>query len=358
MSDEAGRSGRSAVASGDEGAPWVTARPGVRQFASEMYRRKSLERLQAHIEEVHATGVSRIEQLDLGVFRVDRGDDLSWVARVFASSRPPERVAGDAETLRFLAGRGYPAERCATEEPVSLLDGQGVLVTEFVPPVPRQARADAIRGFGGFRTLGEMLGRLHRLPVAATEDAPSGGCWHHLGDGGPGEELAAAGRLLAMSGDVASSSERKLRIALENALGDCDAADGLPEALVHPDFVLPNVIASEGRGLVLVDWTGAGRAARLWSLAFLLFSAGARGGPRLDRVVAGYSEHVRLEPEELARLAKVMLARPVVLEIWAYCMGRKTLEEAAHAVLQAAELAEAVAGHAVDHFRQAPEPRR
>ena len=203
-----------------------------------------------------------------------------------------------------------------------------------------------------------MLGRLHRLPVPVTKDAPSGGCWHHLGDGGPGEELAAAGRLLAMNGDVASSSERKFRIALQNALAVCDAADGLPEALVHPDFVLPNVIASEDRGLVLVDWTGAGRAARLWSLAFLLFSAGAREGPRLDRVVAGYSEHVHLEPEELARLGKVMLARPVVLEIWAYCMGRKTLEEATRAVAQAAELAEAVAGHAVDHFRHAPVPRR
>jgi hypothetical protein len=49
---------------------------------------------------------------------------------------------------------------------------------------------------------------------------------------------------------------------------------------------------------------------------------------------------------------------PVVLEIWAYCMGRKTLEEAAHAVGQAAELAEAVAGQAVDNFRQVPEPQR
>ena len=110
MSDDAGRSGRSAEASGDERAPWTTALPGVRRFASEMYRRKSLERLQVHIEEVYATGVSRIEELDLGVFRVDRRDDLSWVARVFASSRAPERVADDAEMLRFLAGREYPSE--------------------------------------------------------------------------------------------------------------------------------------------------------------------------------------------------------------------------------------------------------
>jgi len=44
-------------------------------------------------------------------------------------------------------------------------------------------------------------------------------------------------------------------------------------ALIHPDFVQANLIASPDRGLVMIDWTGARRRPRR-SLAFLLFAEG------------------------------------------------------------------------------------
>ena len=58
--------------------------------------------------------MTEIAQLDLGVYRVDRADGDSWVARLFPAVRPREHVDGDAEILRWLAALDYPAERPAT----------------------------------------------------------------------------------------------------------------------------------------------------------------------------------------------------------------------------------------------------
>lgn len=71
--------------------------------------------------------------------------------------------------------------------------------------------------------------------------------------------------------------------------------------------------------MVLVDWTGAGRGPRAWSLAFLLFSAGARG---LDRV------------------------RPAMFEVWAFAHGRKSLVAAIRGTAETGERAAAVATRA------------
>ncbi len=79
---------------------------------------------------------------------------------------------------------------------------------------------------------------------------------------------------------------------------------------------------------MIVDWTGAGRGPRIWSLAFLLWAAGARELDLVDVVVLAYASHVQLEPEELARLAQAICVRPLVLDTWAVCAGRKRAAEA------------------------------
>jgi Ser/Thr protein kinase RdoA (MazF antagonist) len=124
----------------------------------------------------------------------------------------------------------------------------------------------------------------------------------------------------------------------------------LPEALVHPDLVLGNVVASPTQGLVIVDWAGTGRSARLWSLGYLLFSEGAKDLRRVDRVVAGYQRYVQPEPEEFARLPALARIRPLTLQVWSYCVGRKPVVEAAAAVASDRELAEAVASRAMAAF--------
>ena len=85
--------------------------------------------------------MARLTELDLGVYRVGRRDGPDWVARVFAADRPLAAAEGDAALLRRLEQQEFPAERCAAQEPVSVHEGQGVLVTRYVPGT----RADGSR---------------------------------------------------------------------------------------------------------------------------------------------------------------------------------------------------------------------
>ena len=112
-----------------------------------------VERIRSHLESRYGMEIDTISELDLGVFRVDRREGPRWVARIFPSARPIDAVTGDAEILSLLAERDFPVERCATPEPVSELDGQGVLVTEHVEAVPRAERKAAIRAAGGIAVL-------------------------------------------------------------------------------------------------------------------------------------------------------------------------------------------------------------
>jgi Ser/Thr protein kinase RdoA (MazF antagonist) len=321
---------------------------GLDEYARSRLTRSGTDRLPAHLEAGYGIGVAAVSPLDLGVFRVDRRDGPSWVARVFPAARPAGAAAGDAGILDFLAGAGFPAERCAAPEPVSVLDGQEVLVTGYVEAVPRSSLVETIRRLGGFVRLGAMLGRLQTFPEAARRP---GGAWHHLADGAPREEIAAAAALLDAAAGLAGPGDRGAYEELRAAVADFDGGDGLPEALVHPDFLLANAIASADDRLVMVDWTGAGLGPRLWPLAFLLYSAGARRMELVRSVVRGYTRAVRPEPEELARLARIMRVRPSVLEVWAFCTGRKPVADAARSVAEIRVLCDAIAARAADEFQ-------
>ncbi len=297
--------------------------------------------LRAHLETQYGITVGAMTALDLGVWRVGRADGPDWVARWFPARRPAEAVAGDAAILRFLAARGFPAERCATDEPVSALDGHSVLVTEWADPVPREERRDAIRAAGGIRHFGGLLGRLHTLDTTPTVTRP-GGAWHHLADGLPLAEIAAASQMLAEAAPRIPDAERTAFDALRAEVAALDAADGLPEGLIHPDFVLANVVATPD-GMVLVDWAGAGRGPRLWPLAFLLYAEAAKEPRRAGAVLLGYREHVTLEPEELDRLGAVARARPLILSAWSVCMGRTAPTKAMAAAAETKTLTEMIA---------------
>lgn len=294
-----------------------------------------------HLEACHGITVAGLSQLDLGVYRVDRHDGPAWVARVFPAVRPPAAAAGDAEVLELLAGLGYGSERPATADPVSAFSGRSVLVTEFVEPVPRTQRRDAIRAAGGLRRLGEMLAELHGLPAGNGGTARPGGGWHHLVDGTGPDEVAAARALLADRADEVPGGDLAAYDALRRELDDVDDGAGLPAAFTHPDFVLPNVVASGTRGMIVIDWTGAGTGPRAWTLAFLLWAEGARNLARVDLVAAGYRRRLRLEADELARLPAMMRARPVVLAAWSYCLGRASLAGAARTAADARDIAAA-----------------
>jgi len=116
--------------------------------------RSGQDTLPAHLEDRYGIQASGLTELDLGVYRVGRRDGPDWVARVFAADRPIAAAEGDAALLRRLEQDGFPAERCAAQEPVSAHEGQGVLVTRYL----EGTGADGSRRT--YSRLGSLLGRL------------------------------------------------------------------------------------------------------------------------------------------------------------------------------------------------------
>jgi hypothetical protein len=105
----------------------LVAHAGIGWFTSQTFTRTGLDRLPAHLEQEYGITLSGVTELDVGVYRIARADGLDWVARVFPAARPRSAAEGDAAVLKALAAGGFPAERCAVEAPVSVLDGQSVL---------------------------------------------------------------------------------------------------------------------------------------------------------------------------------------------------------------------------------------
>jgi len=302
-----------------------------------------VEELRAHLVDRYGIRVQAMLTLDQDVILMRRSDGPNWVARVFPESRPAKEVAGDAEILNWLAGVGYQAERCATPEPVSDLDGCAVLVTEAVASVARADRRKAIKDAGGLRRLGELLAELATLSVPPGAPSRPGGAWHHIASGGPAAEIEAVRVMLEEAEERAPARELGAFTRLTAELDALDDGDGLPSGFLHPDFVLANVVATAEPGMVLVDWAGAGVGPRLWSLAFLLLAEGARDPRRAALALSGYRRRVQLEPEELARLPGLMRARPLMFDIWRLHGGTRTASAVAADALETRRLVDTIA---------------
>lgn len=330
--------------------PRPATRSRVGSFVETVFHRRGLETLGQHLASSYEIAVSGMRQLDVAVFRVERSDGEPWVARVFPSARPVESTRAEATLMKHIAEAGYPAERLAAEEPVSLHEGQAVLVTEFCAGNPAPANRE------GYRMLGDLLGRLQRLPERGQGPSFAGGAWHHLVFGGaPCDELEAARSLLEDARPRIPPGRRGLLDELRGALDAGEDCRGLPLAIVHADFVPANVL-SVGEAPVVVDWAGAGLGPRLWSLAWLLWATGGRGASYTRAVVAGYSAHVALEPAELERLAAAVATRPLVLACWSLATGRRPLDATLQEARAMAPAAEAIAATARAAFEESPPP--
>jgi Ser/Thr protein kinase RdoA (MazF antagonist) len=267
-----------------------------------MYRRRGTDTLPAHLEAAFGITATRVQQLDVGVFRVDRRPGTPVVARLFSARRAHEAVLGDLSVLEQLAAAGFPAERPLGAEPVSRHDGQSVLVTHFVRASPKSAwpAGDPVAA------LGALIGRLHAgAGPAGAADRPARGA-APLRRGQP-RRRAQRGRALERDIEprVAVADLDALAV-LRRALDGADDGAGLPEAFVHPDPVPKNTVFT-AEGPVLVDWAGAGRGPRLASLALVLRSSWA--GPRFMR---GYARAVELDAEERVRAAGLLMTRALI----------------------------------------------
>jgi Ser/Thr protein kinase RdoA (MazF antagonist) len=284
----------------------------VERFKAQAYRRVGQESLPAHLEKTYGVSVAATKELDGGVVRIDLADGAPWVARVFPAARPLDAVEGDAEILQLVARHDVPAERCVPD-PMSVHEGQGVLVTELVPGT--NARGDARPAL--LRRLGELLGRLHTFPEADGAAARPAGSWHSLSihGGGRSEDVRVLGTLFEDAKSRAPAAQQGAFDDLVEALAGLDVGDGLPTALAHPDLCSANVILTPDDETVLVDWTGAGTAPRIGPLGFLLATTG--GDQQLiEAVVAGYRPYVTPTDDELDRLPDSVRAFPLVLDAW------------------------------------------
>jgi Ser/Thr protein kinase RdoA (MazF antagonist) len=283
-----------------------------------MYQREGLDTLPARLAENYGITVTKLTRLDVGVFRVDRGDKgTPLVARLFSRSRPYALAEGDLAVLRYLAEVGFRAERPFGDEPLTSHDGQALLVTGFVRAAPKANRPPY-----PILRLGAMIGRLHGLPVPAGADRPAGAL-HHFAEGTMTDELrAAAGWLDCIEDRVPSGAAHGLDV-LRAAVAAADGGDGLPEALVHPDPVPKNAIFTAD-GPVLVDWTSAGRGPRLASMTLVLLSGWAA-----VPFMKGYARRVSLTGDERDRLAGLLFSRHLIDVIFRVCRDPDTADRKA-----------------------------
>jgi Ser/Thr protein kinase RdoA (MazF antagonist) len=247
------------------------------------------------------------------VFRVDRSDGDPWVARVFPPRRARAAVEGDATILRFLAEHDFPAERLALDDAVSDFDGRATLVTQFVDGEHFPPRAER-------PVLGDLLGRLHALPLpaqgpvtragGATGEDPSR-------EGSPAQELAAALALLDSVDTSVDESDRERFEALRERVRSADDGHGLPERLIHGNLLhSPHHVIVSDHGPVAINWRASGRGPRLVpDFADLVL-----GTPDddLTETVHAYRRHVELTDDELDRLEAVMWTRPLYITCFAY----------------------------------------
>jgi Ser/Thr protein kinase RdoA (MazF antagonist) len=331
----------------------------VERFRDERYALRGMQGLARHLERRYGIDVTARANLDNGVVRISHAAG-EWVARVFPAVRPIDAVADDAEILRMLAERGIPAERCAHDEPVSELDGQGVLVTEWI----RGANARNDVSGATLSDLGELLGRVHALPIDGVAMSRRGGSWHHLAAGGGGRDadIAALEPLLAAASSRVAPDDREIFDGVCTALHEIEDGNGLPSTFIHPDPGGANAIAADDGRLALIDWTGAGEGPRVTSFGTLV--AGALqpnpGAPpsrdlrRVDAIVAGYRGHVQLTSEELDRLPGALTAFGVVLNCWSFVFHGIGIREIARSIDVRRATADSVAERVMQAFDADP----
>jgi Ser/Thr protein kinase RdoA (MazF antagonist) len=302
--------------------------------AEEVNRRFSIEAswssdgLPAHLQRTYGIEVTEITQLSphgAGVFRVDRADGPSWVARLFHDGgRPLESILGDVEMLRHLERHGFPAERVAHDEPLSRHGNDHVLVTVHAP-----GKAGAHHEHA--QAIAEMLGRLHGLPPGSGRVLRDGGAFGHdkANEGKPSMDVRAAVAFLDSVAHRIAPEGRPVLDVLRTELEGTDTGDGLPEALTTLNVTDRDVIVGKDSSLTFVDWKPAGQGPRIVSLAWLLYGAMQRGHPMyphpdqidLDlvrRTVQGYAREITPTVEELNRLRNIIRLHQLYMAAWYY----------------------------------------
>jgi Ser/Thr protein kinase RdoA (MazF antagonist) len=307
---------------GETGQRYTEALADLEGLRERMHHEPVPERLLAHLRGqygIDAVAATKLSIHNTYVFRIDRDDGDPWVARAYPPARPRTSVEGDAAILRFLERHDYPSERLAADDAVSDFDGSSVLVTRFIDGAPPP------QGPQQFAMMGDLLGRLHALPIDESIDRPGGASGEDpTREGSPRQDLLAALAFLDAVDTKVAAGERERFERLRDQVRSADDGYGLPEGLLHGNMLhaVSHAVVTD-QGPVAINWKASGRGPRMADFAYLLWGTGAWSPRRLDQpcleaAVNGYRRHIEPTDEELDRLAGMMCIRPLYLVGFGY----------------------------------------
>ena len=305
----------------ETGERYTEALTDLEGLDARMHHEPAAERLLAHLRGhygIDAVGATKLSVHNTYVFRIDRSDGDPWVARAFPPARPRAGVEGDAATLRYLEKEGYPAERLAVDDAVSDFDSSSVLVTRFIESVPLPDGAEKIA------IMGDLLGRLHALPLDESVSRPGGASGEDPSrEGSPGQDLLAALSFLDVVDTKVAAADRPEFERARDAVRSADDGHGLPEGLLHGNLLhAPDHAVVSAEGPVAINWKASGRGPRMADFAYLMWGTWLHE----ELIAAGvnaYRRHVEVTDEELDRLETVMYIRPMYLMAFDY---RRTVD--------------------------------
>jgi Ser/Thr protein kinase RdoA (MazF antagonist) len=304
------------------GQRYTEALTDLEGLGARMHHEPVPERLLAHLQDRYGIDPAAATKLSVHktyVFRIDRNDGSPWVARAFPPARPRIGVEGDAAILRFLERQDYPAERLAVDDAVSDFDGSAVLVTRFVEGT------ELPQGAAKFALMGELLGRLHALPLDESAGRPGGASGEDPShEGSPRQDLLAALSFLDAVDTKIASAERERFEQLRDRVRSADDGHGLPEGLLHGNLLhAPDHAILSDAGPVAINWKASGRGPRLADFAYLIWGTGSWRPRRpnrecIDAAVTAYRRHIEPAEDELDRLEAVMYIRTLYLACFGY----------------------------------------
>lgn len=209
-----------------------------------------------------------------GIYRVDRREGLPWLLRAQRSEDAEQMAAWfarSAATLLYLEDQGYRASRviptCAGQLTCTY-QGWAALLLTFVPGTMIAYTPACLQA------LGEVLGGLHTLEVAATDSSPP------LPDGRfrPGCTISGLLSDLQFMSPTVPAGFRSLYSSVVEIVQTVDTLTDLPQAVVHCDCWPTNAIQTPGDQIVLVDWDNAGVGPALLDLGYLLAACHLEAG--------------------------------------------------------------------------------
>ncbi|WP_020578456.1 phosphotransferase enzyme family protein [Actinopolymorpha alba] len=295
----------------ETGQRYTEALTDLEGLGTRMHHEPTAERLLAHLRDrygIDPVAATKVSVHKTYVFRIDRNDGDPWIARAFPPARPRAGVEGDATILRFLERHDFPAERLAVDDAVSDFDGSAVLVTRHIQGVPLPDGAEK------FAIMGDLLGRLHALPLDESVSRPGGASGEDPSrEGTPRQDLLATLSFLdAVDTKVAAAHRRRFE-QIRDQVRSADDGHGLPEALLHGNLLhAPDHAVVSEQGPVAINWKASGRGPRLADFAYLMWGTWLNE-EMIDAGVNAYRRHVELTDDELDRLEAVMYIRPLYL---------------------------------------------